>query len=457
MKRLFLLFFCLAGLFASVPISAAPAPPGRELHQMLQVIVKGTKVWKIGAVDSLSKTVPYSFAEHGWRVVLERPFETAPVEGMPDPLGKRKLKNNAELIFIQKLPGVDPKKVRPLLRWKVAPNELYTTIHYLGEVAGLLCFAKADIVTLDWLCTHLRMSGGDNLAEPIANALNEEDENSFSKKSALVLIKKYGDSALPHLKRSMGKALIDSESILPHLDAIKSIGTKEASLLILSAAKSGNPEVLASVLDALSTPPFLADLKELYLMMASQQYNIVAPIEAAIQFGWTKEMLPHLLCAMRTPKSFHEYMVIVVTIDQFRRNVKDSPELGYMEQIKLLLTRSGDLQGTPRIISLSEKASAHQLKMQKEDLARVRPFEDAIVKSANPDMAIVAALLLYTFDPGRDAPVSKDYVRRVQQSGFRILRRLDREKVLRTLETLKRNVESSDESNLFSSLAARLS
>ena len=94
--------------------------------------------------------------------------------------------------------------------------------------------------------------------------------------------------------------------------------------------------------------------------------------------------------------------------------------------------------------------------MQKEDLTRVKPFEDALVNSPNKDIAIVAALMLYTFDPGPQSPVSKDYVRRIRNSGNRILMRLDRGRLLKILDSLRRNAESEDESSLFSSLAGRL-
>ena len=149
-------------------------------------------------------------------------------------------------------------------------------------------------------------------------------------------------------------------------------------------------------------------------------------------------------------------MIAVITLDQFQRKSDQSPELGYMEQIKLLLTRSGDLSGTPRVISLSDKANEHQLKMQKEDLTRVKPFEDALVHSVNKDIAIIAALMLYTFDPGPESPVSKDYVKRVHDSGNRILMHPDRRRVLEILNTLRRNAESEDEVSLFSSMAGRL-
>ena len=82
----------------------------------------------------------------------------------------------------------------------------------------------------------------------------------------------------------------------------------------------------------------------------------------------------------------------------------------------------------------------------------------------NQDMAIVAALALVVYDPAMNGPtpgqgpqvLSRDYVRRVRESGMRVLTRLNRTKVRSVLLNLKSSVESEEESNRFSSLAARL-
>ena len=134
-----------------------------------------------------------------------------------------------------------------------------------------------------------------------------------------------------------------------------------------------------------------------------------------------------------------------------------------MEQIKILLMRSGDIAGSPRVLSLSDKAVEVRRKLEKEDQRRIQPFEDLLVKSENRDMAVVAALALYLADwnpvPQRSAGpsvISKEYLRRVKETGMRILRRLDAARVQAILKTLKNSVESEEESNMFSSLAVRL-
>ena len=453
----------MSGISAAPPFSS-PLPP--QVRNTLRAIENSMKVWTVANVDPLTKTLRSPVAEGGWRIVLERPFETAPVEGLPDPLNKRAMKNNAEIVLLKNSPGMDLQSVRRQILWKVVHNELFTTIAYLGERGGFHYFAKADIVTLDWLKTHLRLAKGDNLGEVIAEALNVEDENNFSRKSAVSIIGHYGDAAIPFVKRALGVALAEHEEYRHHFVALKNIGTARAAQELKAAFRAGNADVQVAILDALSSPPYLKDARELYFQMVERHYYIASAIEAAIQFRWEKEMLPFLQRASLRPISFAEYVIVMTTIDQFvTGNKVNSPELDCAEQIKILLTRSGDIAGSPRILSLSDKASALNVKLDGEDRKRVRPFEDELVKSKNTGMAIVAALALAIYDPELSGPtpgrgpqiLSRDYVRRVRLSGMRVLTRLDRSRVREVLLNLKNSVESEEESNRFSSLAARLS
>ena len=203
--------------------------------------------------------------------------------------------------------------------------------------------------------------------------------------------------------------------------------------------------------------------------MAARHDIIPAAIEAAIRFKWEAEFLPVLRKIVRRPGSFREYMVVRTTIDQFETGKTESPELAAMEQIKILLMRSGDLSGTPRILSLSDKEVELKHKLEKEDRKRVQPLEDQRAASSNKDMAVIAALSLYVMEweelrvrrsgqrDGTTPPVSRDYLRRTKEAGLRILRRLDSTRVQEILAALKAHVESEDESNMFSSLAVRLS
>ena len=438
-------FFC-------IPLAAQTQPPPEPVLRNLYFLEKQMKVWNLDKIEPLNRSIRAPFAADSWRASLTRPFDTAPVEGLPDPLGKRNMRNLTELILVARRPGLTPEKVRPHLRWKVAPGEVRNVIAYLGETPEYFWFGKSDILTLHWIRKHIGLGGNASaLAEVIAESLNVDDENGFSRKSSMLILPSYGNAAIPHLRRAIGTALADREPIGPHLLTMKKIGTPEAAAELVRSLHSGSPEAYAALTDAMSGPPYLKEAKEVYFALASRHDALPAAIEAAIQFHWETELLAVLKKLVRRPNSFQEYMILRTTIDQFENRRTDSPELAAMEQIKILLMRSG------RILSLSDKALEAKRKLDQEDQRRIQPFEDQLAKSKNTDMAVLAGLVLCMTDREVNAPLSKDYRLRVRDAGMRILRRLDNRAVQNALRALKENAESEDESNYFGSLLVRLS
>ena len=445
-------------VFFCIPLAAQTPPPPEPVLRNLYFLEKQMKVWNLDKIEPLNRSIRAPFAADSWRASLTRPFDTAPVEGLPDPLGKRNMRNLTELILVARRPGLTPEKVRPHLRWKVAPGEVRNVIAYLGETPEYFWFGKSDILTLHWIRKHIGLGGNASaLAEVIAESLNVDDENGFSRKSSMLILPSYGNAAIPHLRRAIGTALADREPIGPHLLTMKKIGTPEAAAELVRSLHSGSPEAYAALTDAMPGPPYLKEAKEVYFALASRHDALPAAIEAAIQFHWETELLAVLKKLVRRPNSFQEYMILRTTIDQFENKRTDSPELAAMEQIKILLMRSGDLPGSPRILSLSDKALEAKRKLDQEDQRRIQPFEDQLAKSKNTDMAVLAGLVLCMTDREVNAPLSKDYRLRVRDAGMRILRRLDNRAVKNALRALKENAESEDESNYFGSLLVRLS
>lgn len=445
-------------VFFCIPLAAQTPPPPEPVLRNLYFLEKQMKVWNLDKIEPLNRSIRAPFAADSWRASLTRPFDTAPVEGLPDPLGKRNMRNLTELILVARRPGLTPEKVRPHLRWKVAPGEVRNVIAYLGETPEYFWFGKSDILTLHWIRKHIGLGGNASaLAEVIAESLNVDDENGFSRKSSMLILPSYGNAAIPHLRRAIGTALADREPIGPHLLTMKKIDTPEAAAELVRSLHSGSPEAYAALTDAMPGPPYLKEAKEVYFALASRHDALPAAIEAAIQFHWETELLAVLKKLVRRPNSFQEYMILRTTIDQFENKRTDSPELAAMEQIKILLMRSGDLPGFPRILSLSDKALEAKRKLDQEDQRRIQPFEDQLAKSKNTDMAVLAGLVLCMTDREVNAPLSKDYRLRVRDAGMRILRRLDNRAVKNALRALKENAESEDESNYFGSLLVRLS
>ena len=174
-------------VFFCIPLAAQTPPPPEPVLRNLYFLEKQMKVWNLDKIEPLNRSIRAPFAADSWRASLTRPYDTAPVEGLPDPLGKRNMRNLAELILIARRPGLTPEKVRQHLRWKVAPAEVRNVIAYLGATPEYFWFGKSDILTLHWIRKHIGLGGNASaLAEVIAESLNVDDENGFSRKSSML-------------------------------------------------------------------------------------------------------------------------------------------------------------------------------------------------------------------------------------------------------------------------------
>ena len=100
-------FFC-------IPLAAQTPPPPEPVLRNLYFLEKQMKVWNLDKIEPLNRSIRAPFAADSWRASLTRPFDTAPVEGLPDPLGKRNMRNLTELILVARRPGLTPEKVRSL-------------------------------------------------------------------------------------------------------------------------------------------------------------------------------------------------------------------------------------------------------------------------------------------------------------------------------------------------------
>ena len=232
-------------------------PPPEPVLRNLYFLEKQMKVWSLDRIEPLNRSIRAPFAADSWRASLTRPYDTAPVEGLPDPLGKRNMRNLAELILVARRPGLTPEKVRQHLRWKVAPAEVRNVIAYLGETPEYFWFGKSDILTLHWIRKHIGLggdAGASSLAEVAAESLNVDDENGFSRKSAMLILPSYGNVAIPYLRRAIGTALADREPIAPHLLTMKKVSPKLLRCIVRFPLRKNSTEIVSSLSREISRP-----------------------------------------------------------------------------------------------------------------------------------------------------------------------------------------------------------
>ena len=442
--RTFLILTLLSGL----AISYAQTPP-ENITGIQKQIERQTNAWKTASVKPLSDTIKAPFAKKGWRIVLQRPLESRQTRRLTNVVRPGEPRNTAELVFVAG--NTDIKIIRPQLTWLNEPGELNTTVVYLGKKWQYDIFLRADIATIAAIKPILKALGGDDVYPIYAEALNMLDFNDTSRKAAVQLLPPGGKRVIPYVNRAIGNAIANDIDTSAHFVVLKNIGTPEVTAAFLSAYRSKIPNVVKSVEEALLIPPALPGGEQLYLSMLYQRKWIDRISAALTELGAQKKTLSMLNYLKREPESFEQYMSIVFSEYRCRTGQKEIPEYRQAEQIRLMLARMGDIPGTPKFISVTDKSKNLEAEKMVEERKRLEPLEREFAKTQNIENAVCSALMLCLFQPTAKT-FNNAYVKRVNAEGLRLLKMLPRRNVRSILRVLRDNVDNSQESDFFRKL-----
>jgi len=452
MKRLLKRAVLILALTAAVPLSADPMPAG--ISAVIGQIENKTKAWKRSSCEPLEKTVAAPFAQNAWRIELERPMYSPYTEGSVHTPGDMP-KNTAEIIMIQENKAFTPEQMRPKLVWREVPEEVYTTIVYFGKVGGYEVFLKGDIALLSNMKANLVSTGGDNVYEVYASALNQEDYQNYSRRTAPSLLSAGGNAVIPIVNRKISEAIAKKLTLIPHFYTLKYIATPESAAALGKALRSTYPDVAKDAEGVLMVPPFMPSGGDLYLYILSKRRSVIPCTEAILALKVGEKALPVLKNIAKTPRNYVEFAAVVYTARKIEKNLQRIPETIIVEQIRMLLEHSGDLPGSPKYVSVSDQAMKVAADMAQAERERVAPLEAAFAKTQNVDCAIVAALSLCYFDPA-EKEISREYVKRLNAEGITLLQLLPRAHTREVLRNLKNSVEDQNESDFLSSILTKL-
>ena len=436
--------YLLFSLFFGLPLLQASPP--EFVSSIQKQIERQTLAWKIATVRPLAETVKAPFARDGWRIVLQRPLESLQKERLTNVVKTGEPRNTAELVLVKGNTGID--QIRAGLTWLKEPGELGTTVVYIGKKQQYDLFLRADIATISAVKPLLNAAGGDDLYPVYAEALNMIDFNDTSRKAAVQLLPQGGAKVIPYVNKAIGRAIADNIDTSPHFVVLKKIGTPEITKAFFSAYRSGIPNVMKSVEEALLLPPALPGGEQIYLAMLRKRKWIDRVSDALIELGAKSKVLPVLRYLKREPESFRQYMTIVFSEYRCQSGKKEIPELQKVEQIRLLLARVGDIPGTPKFISVTDKSQNLEAEIIVAERKRLKPLEQEFARSQNIENAICSALMLCLFQPTAET-FNKNYVKRVNAEGIRLLKLLPRREVRSILRTLRDYVDDSRESDFF--------
>ena len=447
MKYFLIVFF----LSFSTLLPAAPQP--EIIKNVQRMIERRTMSWKTASAEPLSRTVKASFAENGWRIVLQRPLESKRKNHYNNIVKPGEPRNSAELIFIPGSPDI--KKVRSQLTWLNEPGELRTIAVYLGKKWQYNIFVRADIATISAVSSLIQPQNGDDLYRYYAEALNMHDYNETTRKAAALLLPNGGKRVIPFINRAIGTAIAADIDTTPHFVALKKIGTPEVSAMFLSAYRTGIPNVVKAVEEALLIPPAQKGCEQIYFHMLQKRKWIDRITVALEELGEKKRLLPVIRFLKREPESFDQFATLVFAESRCMTGQKENQAYLLSEQIRLLLARVGDIPGTPKFISVSDKSKQLDAEKITAERKRLEPLEQQFSKLKDVDSAICSALMLCMFRPAAQN-YHKDYVKRVNEEGIRLLKMLPRGRVRSILRLLRDHVEDPGEAEFFRKIMVRV-
>lgn len=260
---------------------------------------------------------------------------------------------------------------------------------------------------------------------------------------------------IPMINRAIGIAITEGVNTSPHFVALKGVGTPEAAKALSAAMRSSIPDIVRNAEEALLIPPALKGGDDLYLSMLQSRKHTMESLTALEELGCQKRALPIIGKLLRDPESFEEYSTLVFADHMFRNGTKKVDEMDQTLEMRLLLARVGDIPGTPKYVSVSDKAANQEQELAAAERERLAPLEKKFLQTKNTDCAICAAVLLCLFNP-KNETYNPAYLKRVNEQGLRLLKMLPRSSVRSVLKMLCDNVDNQKESDFFRKLLVQV-
>lgn len=360
-------------------------------------------------------------------------------------------------IVLRKPEELDAEDMRPFyfskfgFLWRKIASQYEKQTLYLGRVGDFHIFADGDLSVLDRILTQLKPKGGVNLPYLLASGLLVKDAYNYTCRYAIMRLAETEDPNAVRAVRAMIRHSADlDEYPFPQFTALSLMSLPEAHRLVNEGAASEDRYVRIGAATALArraepSPAF----KDGYLSMIRTRTCLAQAMQSAIDLGFGQEILPLLETILRTPHNAEEYTLVAQAVWAIRNPRKIPPHGPAAENIRVMLMRSGDLVGTVRYQSVDAKdESARQLELAKQDRERIKPYYDFLASSPDTDLSIIAAIdlaLFKTHDKRLAQVHAADYLKRVNETGVRLLCDLPREKTIPVLQALIRNNESEQE------------
>lgn len=324
------------------------------------------------------------------------------------------------------LPEKDAATMLKYFDWKTSKNDLEQYEMYLGAGRGYYWYAKTDIGRLNFLKESMKLTGGEDMMQKMAAALNEEDFELYSSRVAVEYFRNQGDSAVPYILQSVKEweqeHEKESEVPLPHLFALKLAGGRKAEDALMQFAYSRNRRVAEAAIGRLLTEPCTAPDKFYVTVMRLPMFTGAA-LDVFRKRKKGKMILGDLQKLAARPKSLQQYSLVAAALREFGKGMATVPEYDSANHIMFRVMRKGDTPDTPIFVTFDDTTLISESAMETAERKRIEEFTKQLLTSSDREAAIIAALSLATYNP-QTKGISEAYIKRVRRIGGELLRKM---------------------------------
>lgn len=423
--------------------SEGSIPPEKET---LEVIRKALPAW--GANSSALYTAKSYNGPPAWRLILNRPTGRKAAR-------ETSIHNAFILIYmIQARAGVTPAELKKNLNWDLPESELELYTVFLGKAKGYYWFVKGDLFYVNVLHNSFKFTGGENFRKIMAYALNVNDFDHYTARTALLYFKDRKDDS-PHYIMQALEEWKEEKKDPPyqHLEAMKLCGGKIAGKVLTQIALSRDKGLARKAIDYLLESPELAEEKFLRRLLYLPEYTEIV-LRIFARQKKIQILLPDLEKIINKPRSIIQYALCVEAHRKISRKIATVPEISSASHIRLRMVRLGDTKDSNKFIPMDESGTGAMT--EKVERRRIKPFMDIILRSQDPEAAVAAALLLASLDQGNERFLTKEYLERVHKIGIELLQTLPPEHVKRIMERLYDSIKQPGSRIVFEKIAKEI-
>ena len=439
MLRVWLMILCLSALTLQAVPAASGGRPDSDTLKKIQLLFPG---WKVNSSGRCA--VSRTNGLWAWKTVLEHPINPRLKSSMA--------RDGKGYIIIVMVPdiGIDPgKDFIDLFNWTTPGSDLKQFTVFLGRGSGYYWYMKSDVARLEMFHRCMRLSGGIDIEELMAEALNVSDYDLYTSRVAVEYFRGRGPNAVPKIMRSM--QIWQKEEKNPpiqHLFALKLTGSSAAAEELMKLAVSTNHDIAHRALSLLVEEPYLATDSFYRRALSVPEYT-----GKIIQiFKKRKKMdmiLPRLKKLVKAPRSIQQYSEVLVAL---RENENPGQEVVLKEfaacnDIMTLMMRMGEDSGDFKYVGIEADGDGTPTKMAEEERKRIEPHLEVLRKSKDHEAVFVGAVAMAAFAPSGQV-VAKEYSSRVRRIGVEIIRMLPSSFVFAHFDMLAKSLQDPREQTL---------